>query len=77
MTLSPVPASANWTAATWQQGECNVAGNITDNKEVYFDYIDVSSDGTAAANWVRANLLNPTSLDTFLPATPGTNIEWS
>lgn len=63
MLVAP-SAQANWYGKTGNVGTCNAYGNITDNKNVGFHYVDPSAQLTEAANYTRNQLLNPTGLDT-------------
>jgi hypothetical protein len=67
-------ARANWFGESNQAGECR-GGIITDNKDIYFSYVDTTSELTSASSWVQTNLLNdsatnPTTLDTFYTVSP-------
>jgi hypothetical protein len=66
LALAPSPAAhaTNWYGATNYAATCPFNGNMTDNKSVVFSYIDASADLASASNWVRAELLNPTQLET-------------
>jgi hypothetical protein len=41
---------------------------MTDNRDIYFSYVDVSSQMSDASNWVRTNLVNPTALNSYYTA---------
>lgn len=44
--------------------------NQADNKTHNFEYIDLNSDNTAATEWVRKNVIDPTIINTSIDATP-------
>jgi hypothetical protein len=70
LVFAPVANAGNWFGNSGYSAVCATWGNMTDNKDVYFSYIDPSADLSQATNWVRSNLLNPTSLDTFYVSDP-------
>jgi hypothetical protein len=67
--LATTPASAtNFSGITGLTGcdELNQADNATHN----FEYIDLNADNTAATNWVRTNVIDPTVINTSIDSTP-------
>lgn len=68
--VNPAAHATNWYGNTFYSDVCPFNGNMTDNKDVYFSYIDPSTTMRDAANWTRTNLMNGTSLDTFSVAEP-------
>jgi hypothetical protein len=61
------PAAANWGSASgdWWADGCAPDVNMTDNKDVYFYYDDITTDLRDAITWVRLNLLNPSDLQSY------------
>ncbi len=66
LTLLPRNAQANWAGESGEVGECDATGgNITDNKDVYFFYDDISQEYRDAITSVRTDLINPTALQSY------------
>lgn len=69
MLLAATPASAtNFSGITGLTG-CDDL-NQADNATHTFNYISLGADNTAATDWVRSNVINPTVINTSIDSTP-------
>lgn len=66
ISLMPAASANNWFGNTGRAGGAGtcVGRNMTDSSNVVFNYVDVSRGQRRAANWVRANRIDPTVLST-------------